>query len=96
MTTGVIWAVAALIYCLFWYWYVGFKKKITPREVDVIMELFDEHGHGTNKQRKSIRHFLANDDGKDFVMVNLLHLKAPRRESQKKLGIYQKIFLVAL
>ena len=29
-------------------------------------------------------------------MVNLLHLKSPRRESQKKLATYQKIFLGAL
>ena len=60
------------------------------------MQLLDKHGHGTDKQRESLREFLSKDDGKDFVMVNLLQLKIPRKESQEKLGIYQKIFLGAL
>jgi hypothetical protein len=96
MTTSVIWAIAAMVYAIFWCWYVGFKRKITPREVDEIMQLFELHQFGTQSQREHLRHFLANDDGKDFVMVNLLHLKAPRAESRKKLDTYQKIFLGAL
>jgi hypothetical protein len=96
MTTGVIWATAISAYGLFWIWYVGFKKKITISEVEQIMQLLDKHGHGTDKQRDSLRKFLTTDDGKDFVMVNLLLLKSPRKESLKKLGTYQKIFLGAL
>jgi len=96
MTTYAIWAVAASVYAIFWCWYVGFRKKIAPREVEEIMQLFDVHQFGTQSQRENIRRFLANDDGKDFVMVNLLHLKAPLRESRKKLDSYQKIFLGAL
>jgi hypothetical protein len=96
MTSSMIWAIAATTYVLFWCWYVGFKSKITPREVEETMRLFDIHPVGTQKQREHIRHFLATDDGKDFVMVNLLHLQAPLGESRKKLDAYQKIFLGSL
>lgn len=85
-----------MTYAAFWCWYVGFRKKITPEEVDQTMSLFGSDGSWNEKQQESLRHFLANDNGKDFVMVNLLHLKSPRRESRKKLAIYQKIFLGAL
>ncbi|MGI9285589.1 MAG: hypothetical protein ACR2P1_09380, partial [Pseudomonadales bacterium] len=60
------------------------------------MRLFDGKNSSTAQQVEHLRHFLANDDGKDFVMVNLLHLAKPVGESRKKLGAYQKIFLGAL
>lgn len=96
MSTIAIWAIAVIVYAIFWCWYVGFKKKITPAEVDETMRLLDVHDFGTDSQRKNLRRFLENDDGKDFVMVNLLHLKTPLQDSGKKLGAYQKIFLAAL
>ncbi|MFT6368752.1 MAG: hypothetical protein ACJAUG_000898 [Halioglobus sp.] len=91
-----IWCLTALIYALFWCWYVGFKKKITPEEVEATMGLYQETGSWTVKQKQSIRQFLLNDDGKDFVMVNLIHLKKPIGESRQKLAAYQKIFLGSL
>ena len=96
MTATIIWALAALGYALFWWWYVGFKKKVTPEEVDATMRLLEERGSWTGPQKESVRNFFLNDDGKDFVMVNLLDLKSPRRESHKKLAAYQKVFLGAL
>lgn len=96
MTSIAIWIAAILVYAAFWYWYVGFRKKITPAEAEETMQLIDHAGTMTPKQRESIRNFLATDDGRDFVMVNLLELKKPVRESRKKLGTYQKIFLGAL
>jgi hypothetical protein len=96
MSTSVVWASAAIAYGIFWYWYVSFRRKITLREVEETMRLLDVHNFGTENQRQHLRRFLANDDGKDFVMVNLLHLKAPLGESRQKLETYQKIFLGAL
>ena len=83
----------AVLYALFWAWYVGFRKKIAPEEVETTMALVDRAGHTTPKQREALRQFLAGDDGRDFVMVNLLHLKQPVAESRQKLDTYQKIFL---
>ncbi len=88
-----IWLSAAIIYALFWCWYVGFRRKITPQEAHAAMAMFDGHTQFTAKQKQAIQHFFETDDGKDFVMVNLLELKKPVRESRKKLAAYQKIFL---
>ena len=60
------------------------------------MRILDGGGSFTEKQRSHVHNFFANDDGKDFVMVNLLHLKMPRAQSREKLMAYQKIFLGAL
>lgn len=96
MTTSAIWGTAAVFYALFWCWYVGFRTKITAREVEQTMRLFDAHDFATQNQLKHLRRFLAEDDGRDFVMVNLLHLKRPLSESRKQLETYQKVFLGAL
>ena len=39
---------------------------------------------------------MANDDGREWFMVNLLELKSPKRESAKLLQSYSKIFLGGL
>ncbi len=96
MTAVTIWVAAMLIYAVFWCWYVGFRSRITPAEAAATMDLLDKAASITPKQRDSLAHFLANDDGRDFVMVNLLELKKPVRESRKKLDSYQKVFLGGL
>lgn len=96
MTAVTIWVAAMLIYAVFWCWYVGFRSRITPAEAAATMDLLDKAASITPKQRASLAHFLANDDGRDFVMVNLLELKKPVRESRKKLDSYQKVFLGGL
>mgnify|MGYP001185994632 CR=1 FL=1 len=92
----IIWGFALLFYACFWCWYVGFRKKITAEEVDEIMVFFNSHDSMSEKRKMSLQKFFSNDDGKDFVMVNLLDLAQPRRESSKKLAAYQKVFLGAL
>ena len=91
-----IWATAGLIYALFWWWYVGFRPKITPAEVEQTMGLFKADGSWSEQQLENLRQFLANDDGKDFVMVNLLLLNRPHKASGEKLARYQKVFLGSL
>mgnify|MGYP003669912635 FL=1 len=96
MSAWIIRLTAALAYTLFWLWYVGFRKKVTPQEVDATMRLFEGSGSWSTSQQEHLRRFLLEDDGRDFVMVNLIHLKSPKRESRKKLAHYQKVFLGAL
>ena len=96
MSAVMIWIIAALAYAAFWLWYVGFQKKITPQEVETGMRIFDHDDSWTPNQIEHLRSFLLADDGKDFVMVNLLHLKSPKKESLEKLNTYQKIFLGSL
>ena len=96
MSAAMIWIIAVLAYVVFWLWYVGFQKKITPQEVETCMRVFDHDDSWTLNQMEHLRSFLLADDGKDFVMVNLLHLKSPKKESLEKLNTYQKIFLGSL
>jgi len=96
MTATMIWSLALLVYAAFWCWYVGWRKKITPDEVEQTMRLIESADSVSAKQKQNLCQFLANDDGKDFVMVNLLHLREPVAASRSKLQAYQKVFLGSL
>jgi hypothetical protein len=88
----ILWSGAALLYALFWSWYVGFGRKVSPEQVDAAMaaakgeELLPSQLEALNK-------FLSEDDGKEFYMVNALHLKEPVTESQKLLNSYSRSFM---
>ena len=88
-----IWTAAAILYACFWLWYVGLSRKITPQEIESTLQQIQSQGEPSEQQLEALRRFFAEDDGKDFVMVNLLELKDPKKESRKKLDAYQKIFL---
>jgi hypothetical protein len=88
-----IWSVALLVYGLFYCWYIGFRSRLSPEEADAAIANFDGDATWTDQQRENIHKFFANDDGKDFVMVNLLLLNQPLEKSSKDLNKYQKIFL---
>lgn len=95
--TSVIWTSAAAVYLLFWLWYARPRKKVTPEEADRLLAWLNTQEHAYSaEQLKGLRDFFVDDDGRDFVMVNLIHLKAPARESGRKLNQYQKVFLGAL
>jgi|TARA_B110000977_G_scaffold123945_1_gene158896 hypothetical protein len=95
MMSAVIFGSALLIYAFFWCWYVGVNRKVTPELVEQTIDAISQQGSAmvTDTHRKNIRHFLESDDGKDFVMVNLLTLKRPTTQARKKLTTYSKIFL---
>lgn len=93
MTPTLIWGIAALLYAGFWFWYIGISRKITSDEVENAISSLQTRSNYSVKQIDAIRHFFEQDDGKDFVMVNLLELKEPTQQSRKKLAAYQKIFL---
>ena len=92
MAPTLIWLIALLTYALFYCWYIGFRSRVTPAEIERTIAILDA-GLVDETRKSHLRHFLANDDGKDFVMVNLLELAKPRKESSKNLNAYQKIFL---
>ena len=93
MTPTFIWGIAALLYVGFWFWYIGISRKITSDEVESTINLLQTRSNYSVKQIDTIRHFFEQDDGKDFVMVNLLELKEPMQQSRKNLAAYQKVFL---
>jgi hypothetical protein len=87
-----IWTIAALFYAMFWAWYVGLQGKLSQSEVAEYMERFESAGLPIDKL-ENLHHFLANDDGREWFMINLLQLKSPKRESRKLLQSYSKTFM---
>lgn len=97
MTSLIIFGSALALYALFWSWYVGFGRKLSPALLErVVSTMAADDEFLTDTHRNNIRQFLENDDGKDFVMVNLLAIKKPKRESMKLLNKYAKVFLGSL
>lgn len=92
--TTIIWLSMALIYFVFWCWYVGFGHKIEPAEVDAIIEKMRLTDLAVDEDK--IRSVIANDDGKDLVIVNLLKLNEPKKEAQEQLNKYSTPFMIEL
>ena len=85
-----IWLTAAVLYALFYLWYVGFPRKLTQPEIEALLEyMADEY---PPERLREIRRFLEADDGKDFVMVNLLELRKDP-EAAKQMATYSRPFL---
>jgi hypothetical protein len=68
------WLAAALAYAVFWSWYVGFRRRLTPAEVDAYMSRLSPDLAVDPDRRERMRGFLAADDGCEFLMVNLIRL----------------------
>ena len=90
-----IWSAVALVYAIFWAWYVGLKGKLSQAEVEQYMQRFEASGMPADKL-DNLHKFLAKDDGREWFMINLLELKSPKRESAKLLQSYSKTFMAGM
>ena len=95
VTSMLIVSVAIVGYASFWSWYVGFGHKISEQELSRYMVCI-EQTQLSPESIESFRNFFTNDDGKEFFMVNLLHLKSPKRESRALLDKYTSVFVSKL
>ena len=95
MVALIIWVTAVLLYLVFWAWYVGFKGKLSPSEVENYIENFSDRG-ASEQQLKNLRYFLESDDGKEWFMVNAMTLKHPEAKSFKLLDLYVRAFMSGL
>lgn len=76
MTTPfIIWISALALYAIFWLWYVGFRKPLSAKEIDDYLDKLEAVNPNDNNDLGDLRHFLENDTGKSFVMVNSVQLK---------------------
>lgn len=91
MTIPVIWITAAILYFIFYSWYVGFNKPLKKEEIEEGINYL-KNSPMDDEQISIMKEFCENDDGKEFVMVNLLELQRPIEESKKKLETYSKSF----
>lgn len=95
ITVTIFWGASALIYAIFWVWYVGLKGKLSETEVEQYMQRFEAAGLPADKL-ENLHQFLAKDDGREWFMINLLELKSPKRESAKLLQSYTKTFMAGM
>ncbi len=73
-----IWTCAALLYLAFRFWYDGRGKPLTPQEVEHFIEVLEQRTAAgiATQDIATVRKFLEQDDGKEFIMVNLVEFKA--------------------
>ena len=74
MSTIAIWGVAALLYLGFRGWYENWRGALRPEEVDHYLALAEQTSTAEVNDMAAIRRFLEEDDGKEFVMLNLVRL----------------------
>ena len=68
-----IWVATLLVYVAFRLWYDGLRKPLTAEEVEEYARLFEARdGAGDEVDLAVMRKFLEEDDGKEFIMMNLL------------------------
>ncbi|MFT5579080.1 MAG: hypothetical protein ACI9WS_001838 [Paraglaciecola psychrophila] len=65
----ILWAVPAVIWLLFSFWYTDLGGPLSDQEVDEAMTFFDSQGIEP-KRRQLMQDFLRNDSGRQFLMVN--------------------------
>jgi hypothetical protein len=73
-----VWIVAAIIYLAFRIWYDGWRKPLTPEEVEHFSQIIgDRAERGLEAHDIAIvRKFMEEDDGREFIMVNLIEFNA--------------------
>ena len=69
------WPAAAALYLAFRLWYDNWRGPLTPAEVDdFVAQAAQRAPTGGHTDLQVLRAFLAADDGREFVMSNLLRL----------------------
>lgn len=71
---GLIWGGALLLYLLFRLWYDNWRGPLRQDEIDAFFaEVQGKYGGDNDPVR--LRRFLEADDGKEFVMLNLVRIE---------------------
>ena len=98
------WLVCAVIYVSFFSWYTSFGGPLTDEEIDHFMSLLSQRGTDP-EQLASVRKFMEEDTGDDFVMLNVIDMYdvpkqidgvAPGETSAQVLGKYMEYMYPAL
>jgi hypothetical protein len=68
-------AVSAIVYLLFRLWYDGIRGPLSAAEIDAGLAGLAEQGGSPGTDRAAFRAFLEADDGREFVMLNLVKVR---------------------
>ena len=67
-----------LLYLAFWLWYGGNGRPMSTEEIEEALNKLrsTDPAHNNSAEVDDIRQLLASDDGKEFVMQNLVRYRA--------------------
>ncbi len=67
-----------LLYVAFWLWYGGNGQRMSPEEIEEALNQLrsSDLSHDNAAEVEEVRQLLASDDGKEFVMQNLVRYRA--------------------
>ena len=80
-----IWLAAAVVYAAFRAWYDNWRGPIRPDEIEAYLARVEGTSTGEVNDVAVLRRFLEKDDGREFVMLNLVRL-APEPVSHPTTG----------
>ncbi len=69
-----VWLVAAALYVGFRLFYDNWRGRLTQEEIDTMLARAEAAGAGEVNDLSTVRKFLEEDDGREFVMVNLVRV----------------------
>lgn len=69
-----IWLLVPIFYGLFSLWYFNWNGPISASEIEAYMAAFDKAEGNKHTDAQTFRAFLEQDDGDEFVMLNLVQL----------------------
>lgn len=69
-----IWGGAAALYAAFRLWYDGWRRPLRPDEVESFLAALAGTPGAALNDLAVLRRFLSEDDGREFVMLNLVRL----------------------
>jgi len=69
-----IWIVAALAYLIFAAWYFNWKGPLEADEITQLLAQMEKNSNQSPTDPYVIRKFLEVDDGKEFIMLNLVRV----------------------
>lgn len=69
-----VWLVAAAMYVGFRLFYDNWRGRLTPTEIERFLAQAEQQGAGVDNDLATVRTFLEADDGREFVMVNLVRV----------------------
>mgnify|MGYP001824757558 FL=1 len=68
-----VWTVSIVLYAIFWLWYTPLSGPMTKSEIDEAVAALEQGGADPEAVTR-IRNFFESDDGKPFIMVNIIDL----------------------
>ncbi len=72
MTGAMIWITAGIAYAIFRLWYDNIRGALKPAEIEAFMAQIEGRYESSGNDPVTLRAFLEADDGREFVMLNLV------------------------